>query len=320
MAPDPDRTDDEGPAPGDRVLPTPWVHPVSGRSWQARLWKLCDALVTARVRPRQGTWRHGLAIVGRRTRNWDRPAAALNFMDSILPGTAAAWTKIALRKRKLPFRSAELDLVAFGTGDTVFRLGPPNEDYVLKVERISLGLRTSELVALAKWHRDAFDDVLRQYRRVADVFPPVAFIIVQSPLFRVPAVAALQPHVKGPLRDVVREVAPEELAGLAARRPGLRRRITGFLECTIASWERGGWIVDLGPQNLVMAGEGDAARLIYLDVEMKEAASIRGTMREAIYEDIVERMRRILEALGSGGSDAGERPSSAEALRPPRRA
>ena len=256
------------------------------------------------MRPRQSTWRHGLTLVGRRTRHWDRPAAALNFVDSILPGAADAWVKVALRKRKLPFRCAELDLLAFGTGDTVYRLGAPNAGRVLKVERISLGLGTPELVALAKRHRDAFDDVLRQYRDVSDVFPRVEFMVVQSPLFRVPAVGALQPYVDGPFRDLVRDVPLDELSRLLGDRPDLRTRIIRFCQCTIASWARGGWIVDLGRENLVLAGVGDSARLVYLDVEMKEAAEIRGTVREVIYEDVIERMRVLLAALGAPAPDA----------------
>jgi hypothetical protein len=260
---------------------------------------------------------YGRILLGRRTRHFDRPAAALNLVDAIVPGTAAAWSELALRGRRLPLRCSELALLAFGTGDTVYRLGPPNSGSVLKVERISLGLRLAELTALAKRRRDALRDVLRQYRRAPGVFPDVQFLVIQSPLFRVPAVAALQPYVEGPFRDLLRDVPEAELDRMVARMPQLRADIVAFLECTIAAWERGGWVVDLGRGNLVLAGEGDRARLVYLDVEMKEASGLNGTVREWMYEDVVERMREVLRAIGprSDSGSSTRRPPPESPLR-----
>jgi hypothetical protein len=259
---------------------------------------LCDALATARARPRKGVVGHGRILLGRRTRLWDRPAAALNLVDAILPGAAAAWSKLALRGRRLPLRCAELELLAFGTGDTVFRLGPPDSDAVLKVERMSLGLPLSELTTLAARRQEAMRDVLRQYQRARGAFPSVRFLVIQSPLFGVPAVAALQPYVEGPFRDVLRDVPDAEIERVIARIPRVREDLAAFLECTIAAWERGGWVVDLGRDNLVLAGDREGARLVYLDVEMKEAAGLRGTIRESMYEDVIRRMREILRLIG----------------------
>jgi hypothetical protein len=279
-------------------MPGPWVVPASAHSLSARFWRLCDALATAGARPRNGLVRNGLILLGRRTRLFDRPAAALNLVDSIVPGTVAAWARLALRGRRLPLRCSELELLAFGTGDTVFRLGPPASDSVLKVERLSLGLPVSELTALAHRRQAAMRDVLRQYRRAASAFPSVQFLVIQSPLFGVPAVAALQPYVEGPFRDLLRDVPDAEIERMVARVPRLRADIAAFFECTIAAWERGGWVVDLGRDNVVLAGEGDGAKLVYLDIEMKEVAGLRGTARESMYEGIVDRMREILRAIG----------------------
>jgi hypothetical protein len=134
--------------------------------------------------------------------------------------------------------------------------------------------------------------------------------VIQSPLFGVPAVGALQPYVKGPFRDLLRGVSDAELERLVARVPRLRADLAAFLECTIAAWERGGWIVDLGRDNLVLAGEGDDTRLVYLDIEMKEVTGLRGSTRESMYEAVVQRMREILPAIrprADGRSSSGLR-------------
>ncbi|MGE0160646.1 MAG: hypothetical protein AB7T31_14660 [Gemmatimonadales bacterium] len=275
----------------------PWVIPSSTRSLSARFWKLCDALLTAPARPQRGPLGHGKVLLALGTRHFDRPAAALNLVNSLVPGTSAAWSRMALRLRYLPFSCSALRLMAFGTGDTVYRLGGPESSLVLKVERISLGLRRSELVHLARWRRRGFEEVVREYAEVRDVFPDVSFLVLQSPLFGVPAVGAVQQLVAGPFRDLLRDVGDAELEALLVRCPGLGPRIAGFLERTIAMWERGGWIVDLGKDNLVLAGEGDRTRLCYLDVEMKEVSEVRGTFREALYERLIERMRAILARI-----------------------
>jgi len=238
-------------------------------------------------------------LLRRRTKRYDRVAAALNLFDSVVPGAASACARLALRNERLPLRCDAVTPLAFGAGDTVFQLRGDGEPVACKVERRSLGRPTSDLFALARWRADAFQQILQDYAEVRDVFPSARFLVAHGPMFGVRAVVTIQTFVAGPWRDILRDVDTEEIRGLVAHRPRLRAQITGFLRRTIAAWERGEWIVDLGSDNLVLAGEGDTARLVYLDVEMKEVRSLRGSVRETMYETLVERMRAVLNSLAA---------------------
>ena len=266
----------------------------------SQFWRLCDALVTASIRPRASSWAHARLLFGRRTRHYDRAAAALGFIDSVLPGAARAWAKLALRGTKLPLRCSDLKPMAFGTGDTVFTLaGSPEGSVVCKVERRTLGRSASELLALARWKGDAYRSIVQDYAAVRDVFPDARFLVGHGPMFGVPAVLALQMFVEGRKRDILRDVPIDEIRELVACNPRLRAQVSGFFPLTIEAWEHGAWVVDLGPDNLVLVGEGDGARLVYLDVEMKEVRRVRGSVREGMYRTLIERMRAILSVMAS---------------------
>jgi hypothetical protein len=283
-------------ATADPPVPTP---PVGQRvPFTSRFWKLYDALTPTPVRARRRSiWGSGLLSLEPRTKRDDRSAAALSILEPEAPATSAAGSQFVVSARGLPFRCDEASLLAFGTGDTVFQLGTPEAGWVCKVQRVSLGVPTRDLERIARRRRETFAQGLRQYAPVQDVFPEVRFLVVQTPLFGVPAVAALQAFVPGPRRDLFRDVSEAELRQLVEAVPELRAQVAGLLRCTIAAWERGGWMVNLGADDLVLAGQGEGARLAYLDVEMKQAGALRGTIREGMYQVLVDRMGELLESI-----------------------
>jgi hypothetical protein len=242
-------------------------------------------------------WGSGLLAIEPRSGRHDRSAAALDVPEADVSARPKAEAEFVVAAAELPFRCDQVSLLAFGSADTVFRLRTPEPGFVCKVQRMSLGLAPRELVRIAARLREGLARSLEQYEVVRAVFPEVRVLVVHSPLFGVPAVAALQAFVPGPRRDFFREVSVAELLRITDERPALRAQIARFLRCSITAWDRGGWIVDLGPDNLVLAGEGDDAKLVYLNVEMKQVGALRGTIREGMYQVFVDRMVDLLEAI-----------------------
>ena len=275
--------------------------------------RFCDSMLTAALRPREPRARAYLSkMLSRRTRHFDRPAAALNFIDALLPGASRLWERAVIRGSRLPFRFETLAPLAHGNGTTVYGFQGPRGRYVYKVQRASLGLSLPALRAFARERLDKFEGVLSHYGAAADAFPPSHFMVAHGPLFGAAAVVTMQPLVTGPTRDILEGVDDHELAGLLERQPGLRRQVAVFAERTIAAWEGGArWIVDLGRNNLLLVGPPGEMRLVYLDAEMLEVAGLKSAPQTAHYERVVERMRGWLQRFGEHARvDEGMRPAA----------
>lgn len=271
--------------------------------WRPRRFvlKLFDSLLTALSRPRPARRRDYLRILfSRSTRHFDRPAAGLSLLDAIAPGIARLWGRLVMRGARLPFRSAAMELLAHGSGTTVYSFGPPGERYVCKTQRDSLGGALPELIAFASDRLRKYRSVLDHYAPVAEVFPPTHFAIVHGPLLGLPVVVSVQGFVPGQTRDLLHDMDDLELERLLGRRSRLRHQVARFFECTIEAWEAGTEIVDLGRDNLLLVGRPGSERLVYLDAEMLGVAYLKARRRGSHYASVIERMKKILARLPAG--------------------
>lgn len=259
-----------------------------------------DSMLTSAVRSgEERPWAHLRSVFARRTRHFDRPAAALSFLNALLPGTRDFWLRLVLRVSRLPLRGGPPTPLAHGNGTTVYAFDAPSGRFVYKVQRDSLGLPLPALRAFAEDRLRKFRGVLRHYGPVAEVFPPSHFLIAHGPLLNAAAVVTLQPMISGPTRDLLDDFDDEQLERLLESQPRLRRQVAAFAARTIVAWEGGArWIVDLGRNNLLLVGAPHDLRLIYLDAEMLEVSELEASPRAPMYDAIVDRMRSWQAWLG----------------------
>lgn len=267
------------------------------RGWLA----LCDAMLIGLSRSSTRSLpEHVRVLVSPRSRHFRRPAAALNLLDRVVPGVARVWQNVTLRGARLPVEGGALDVLDHGSGETVYTLETPRGPLVCKVQRASLGRPLPELIALAAHRRRGYQSVVRSYAGIEEVFPRAHFLVVQGPLFGVPAVLSLQEYVGGQKLDLLHDLDDESVSGLLEAHPGLRDQVRLFLARTLEAWERGEWIVDLGRGNLLVADGPGGPRLVYLDVQMKQVGRLR-TRRQQVYRPQIERMRLLLQLAESVG-------------------
>ncbi len=261
-----------------------------------------DSMVTASVRPRQEfAWDYFRILIRRRTRHFDRPAAALNCANELIPGTTNAVSTSVFRFSKLPFRYSTINVLGYGSGDTVFTLKQNGELLVVKVQRDSLGKNLGELLQLVWARRDTFETVTREYNQAFDLFPATHFLVVHGPLMGMPAVVSIQPFIAGQKRDLLYGFSDDELVELLSSNDRLRQQLHCFVQTTSRAFEIGEWLVDLGKNNLLLIESEGEMRLVFTDTEMLQAKWAKDTGRFDDYCNTLLRMKRILEEAEVAG-------------------
>lgn len=217
-----------------------------------------------------------------------------------------------IRRSLLDFTMAPFDarteLIAFGSGNTVFRLDttPPR---VLKISRQTLGQPRSVLLQLVRTCRERYSTALSSYGG-ADYVVPSHFVILHAPLCGYPAVACVQPYIPD-AEDFLDRTDAEVLALLGAH-DALRRQFLSFAEHTLRMFDQEHRCPDLiGHGNLAVstrwngtaAGEEPRPRLCLIDFGFFDMRSTRlraASARRVI--EIVQRIRRLSAAA------AGDQP------------
>ena len=199
------------------------------------------------------------------------------------------------RVDRLSLRVEGVTPLAFGKGSSCFVLegAPP---LVLKVLRRSLGRDALTLTKLAKGLRDDYQTLERWYADVPGVFPPTTHLVLHSPLRGVGAAARIQPFVRGPTKDLLRDFTDEELVGLMSRTPGLRERIRSFAAATRRAWDEEDRFLDMiGDNNLMLVERSSGPDLCVVDLGIMalEEKRRRAPKIYAHAARIVERLERL---------------------------
>ena len=111
------------------------------------IYKSLDAAMTASLRPRRKIGAHLRSIVSPRSSNYDRVASLVNMFDTVAPGFARGTKSALCGELQLPFPVQRAELLAFGSGSTVFRLDTDDGRKVVKFYRRSLGAGPARLLA-----------------------------------------------------------------------------------------------------------------------------------------------------------------------------
>ena len=258
---------------------------------------IVDSIITAPLRERNCGREYCRTLLSPKTRHFDRPAAAVNLVDALVPGAARRVAHFVIRHTKLPLAGGRLELAGYGSGDTVFEMRWGSFRFVLKVQRESLGLGLEKLLRLASIRKCAYQSVCSSFGSHTDLFPPTDFLILHGPLFSRPAAAAIQPFIEGSRRDLLRDYSDDELRQLLSRDWRLRDQCTVFVEQMTQALESDRWMLDLGRNNLVVVTHNQRNRLIYMDAEMIEAGWLRANGWYGEYRGHLQRLGSVLKEL-----------------------
>jgi hypothetical protein len=259
--------------------------------------RLLDAAVTVPARQRRPDAHPARALLGA-TRSFDRAAAAVNLLDRLVPGTAAALARRLTSAAPLALAASEIDPLDFGSGATVFRLATPAGPRVLKVFRRSLGRPLAEQREIAAYYAGRYRTVSRWYAGVAGLVAPSAFLILPGPIRGHPVAAVVQPLLAGRRRCFFDDLDADGALRLLSRDPALRQQFQGFAGATLECWRKGERCLDLvGRENLMLLEADGRERLAIVDCGLFELAAVRREAPER-YRALAERIGRLEALLG----------------------
>ena len=258
------------------------------------LMKALDAVVTARCQP--ATWKHNMrSVLHPNSPHYERVGSLIRLLRRCCPLPVRAAERMMLRTDELPFRSTDIEPVAFGFSVTVFRVRIDESDCALKVFRDSLGYGLDE--ALSVVH-----DARTQYERVVAIYGgelvlPLSFLVLKSPVLGATAAAAVQPFVNCSYKDLF-AYRDSEILALAREHTSLRESFVHFARSTIASCNAANFCLDiLGPHNVVVLAQ-DAPRLAIMDTGAFDLRVIKEKFPERM-EKMQAQLRRLESLLGA---------------------
>lgn len=240
----------------------------------------------------------------RRTSNYRRIHSAVRITHAVLPALVA-WVKQRLhRQRYLPFAGAT-EVLDFGSGSTVYLLrrsdpdaGP---DRVLKVYRTALGRPLPMLLMQARALRARHQRVCAWYAGLR-IAVPVDYLVLQGPPLDQPAVAGLQPYVRGEKWDLFDLVRAGGFAARLREHPLLRDQFRTFVERTLGVLHTEDGCLDLiGRDNLLVVRRDGRLQLRVIDygiIDLKRERVERPQRAAAAVERVRCLERVYAEAYG----------------------
>lgn len=264
-------------------------------SLHTQFYRALDAVQTAQHRPTRSATALLVEACRRSTSRYDRVGALAQWAEVAAPSLMRRVRRHLHCVERLSLRVEGVTPLAFGKGSSCFVLegAPP---LVLKVLRRSLGRDALTLTKLAKELRDDYQTLERWYADVPGIFPPTTHLVLHSPLRGVGAAARVQPLVRGPTKDLLRDFTDVELASLLSRAPGLRERIRSFAAATRRAWDEEDRFLDMiGDNNLMLVERASGPDLCVVDLGIMalEEKRRRAPQVYAHAARIVERLERL---------------------------
>ena len=278
------------------------------------VYRSLDAVVTAPLRPRRSVARYVGSMLSPRGSNYDRVGTLVNLVDAVLPGTARRAGKLICRPVEMPFPAQRVELLAYGSGATVFLVHSGSSRRVVKIYRRSLGVGPRRLAELVAWFRDKYDCIRSWYEEVVGLVWPSEFVLLPGPILGRPAVACVQQYIDQEPTDFFRCLAEGRLEASLEQSDELRRQVAGFAERTLHVCRTLRRCPDfLGRNNLSIVGRGHEQRLRLIDYGIfdLDAAGrtpavrgqldrcleqIRGLLRPALVAAVVATVPHVVQA------------------------
>lgn len=257
-----------------------------------------DAAMTASLRPRRRLGEQLRCALSPRSTGYERVAAVVNAVDSVIPGAARRTTAMICGDLDLPFSAEHVELLAFGSGATVFVARCNGAAKVVKVYRRTIGARGDAMPGLLQRYRDQYEEVRGIYAAAPGVVWPAEFMVIGGPILDRPAVACVQEFIAGGLRDFFSDVSPEQALAAIAGSSELRHQFQTFAERTLELYRTEGRCPDfLGQGNLSIAGDGPRARLRLIDYRVFDVPGPGQSPGPAALAERLDRCIQRIEGL-----------------------
>jgi len=265
---------------------------------------LLNAVVTSPLRPKRTLSECLLSSVRSRTRRYDRVAAAMHLLDSIIPGMMGRISSFLFSLRFLPLRPVEITLMACGSGSTVFSFGEGEGRGVLKIYRRSLGRGREDLMEIIAEFQRRYRRLYLLYGDLA-IMQPSLFLIVHGPFFRVPAAACVQPYIEGEKSDFLADHSDGDLIEILRGDDPLRHQFEVFARRTLDLYRGEGLCVDLlGYANLMLVEREGRRNMCLVDYRIFEVDRLRKDT-PAVFERLETYLSRLETLMGElGRSDS----------------
>lgn len=264
------------------------------------LFKFLDAVMTARLRPQRGLVAHAQAALDPKLSKYEKFGSSVNVMDALIPGTIERASKSLCDLSKLPFVNEQAELMAYGSGSTVFLLSRRNGDKVIKIYRRSLGLHIDSLLRITDEFRQKFNRVRSWYNGRFNLVLPTEYLILHGPLLKSPATACVQPYIRGEKKDFFQDCSDNELLDLLKGNNRLQAQFIFFAEQTLCLYRRHQLFVDfIGKENLMLVKEGDDHSLLVIDYGIFHLEKLEKEVPVTFsqVQTFIYRLESLLEAL-----------------------
>jgi hypothetical protein len=263
------------------------------------IYKSLDAVLTAPLRPQQGRPGYLKTILNINSSNYERVAAGTNLVNSFVPGFARQVSSSLCDTSRFPLAEADIQLMSYGSGSTVFLIKMLDRDWVLKIYRRSLGKKGSSLDQIANHFKEKYETVSSWYNGRFNLVPPAHFLILYGPIFSSPAAAVLQPFIHGRKSDLFLDYSNANLLELMKNDQKLADRVLYFIERTLHIYNQHNLCIDfLGRENLMLVEENGRHKLLIIDNGIFNLNALYLNARD-VWKQMTIRMERLanIEAL-----------------------
>ena len=250
-----------------------------------------DCVGTARLLPKRDRLVVLKMILKPHLRQCARVASTVQLAGGLVSGFPGWISKFLFNAQ--PLRS-RLELLAYGTGSTVFRTVCGSRVKVVKILRGSFGCSLEKQLQIAQEFKRKHSILASHLNTNHPIVPPTDFVILQSPLLGSPATAMVQPCLDEPTRDLLMDFTESELSLLVARQPCLRAQIRDFAEAIIKDFEGGHCCLDIvGRGNVLVLTRPDGQQsLKVVDLGMFDLTRIPVEAPQR-FAQLVERIEKL---------------------------
>lgn len=260
------------------------------------LYKSLDAVITAPLNPKARKRDLALSVVKRRSSNYNRVASFLNLLDGFVPGIARKTGRSLLNLERFPFAGYSVDLLAYGSGATVYLLQKGADRKVLKVFRRSLGKTPGGALQVAREYQSKYQNIAAWFNGRFQIAVPCLYLLLNGPLLGVSCVGLVQPYVEGKKFDLFEDFTEDEAVQLGKEDIHFREQLLDFSQKLFAVAGSTGMCFDIvGRENLMLVDTGHGIRIKIVDNGIFDLAAVRERSPNLYsrIQDHLERLRAI---------------------------
>ena len=229
--------------------------------------KMFYAILISPLAPKQSAFDQLRSALSRNTSSYGRTISMVNLVDRVIPGITNRLSRWMFSKNYFPWMSVDMELIAFGTGAAVFRLGWKNDCQVLRLYRKSVGKSPAGLLAIAAYYKKNYDTILSWYGSTSGLVLPMDFFVLEGLPLVGPIAASFQPYVQGQKFDLFDDFSDHDLLRLFESSNFLREQFIIFAQQTIRQWDGRKLCYDfLGRENIMLVKQGGNYKLHIVDV------------------------------------------------------